>query len=115
MRALIFQTALTLLFVLQASFAQVVVYAGFVLNLFTFLTVLGLFILRVRQPALPRPYKAWGYPLTPLLFLLLNGWTLRFIAQDKPTETLYGLATLGLGLLVYFGSQRVFRQPQSAN
>ncbi|SNS02480.1 APC family permease [Hymenobacter mucosus] len=114
-RALIFQTALTLLFVLQSSFAQVVVYAGFVLNLFTFLTVLGLFILRVRQPALPRPYKAWGYPLTPLLFLLLNGWTLRFIAQDKPTETLYGLATLGLGLLVYFGSQRVFRQPQSAN
>ncbi|WP_019948376.1 APC family permease [Hymenobacter aerophilus] len=100
-RALLFQLALTLLFVLESSFAQVVVYAGFILTLFTFLTVLGLFVLRVRQPDLVRPYRAWGYPLTPLLFLLLNGWTLWYIARDKPTETLYGLATLLAGLLVY--------------
>lgn len=100
-RALLFQLALTLLFVLESSFAQVVVYAGFILTLFTFLTVLGLFVLRVRQPELVRPYRAWGYPLTPLLFLLLNGWTLWYIARDKPTETLYGLATLLAGLLVY--------------
>ncbi|MBT2557821.1 amino acid permease [Hymenobacter sp. ISL-91] len=100
-RALLFQLALTLLFVLESSFAQVVVYAGFILTLFTFLTVLGLFVLRVRQPELVRPYRAWGYPLTPLLFLLLNGWTLWYIARDKPTETLYGLATLVAGLLVY--------------
>ncbi|SDY91435.1 APC family permease [Hymenobacter psychrophilus] len=100
-RALLFQLALTLLFVLESSFAQVVVYAGFILTLFTFLTVLGLFVLRVRQPELVRPYRAWGYPFTPLLFLLLNGWTLWYIARDKPTETLYGLATLVAGLLVY--------------
>ncbi|RFP65357.1 amino acid permease [Hymenobacter lapidiphilus] len=100
-RALLFQLALTLLFVMESSFAQVVVYAGFILTLFTFLTVLGLFVLRVRQPELVRPYRAWGYPLTPLLFLLLNGWTLWYIARDKPTETLYGLATLVAGLLVY--------------
>lgn len=111
-RATLFQTALTLLFIFQSTFAQVIVYAGFILNLFTFLTVLGLFVLRVRQPQLPRPYRAWGYPITPLLFLLLNGWTLRFIAQDKPRETLYGLATLALGLGVYFVSQRLFRQPR---
>ncbi|OWP61852.1 amino acid permease [Hymenobacter amundsenii] len=100
-RALLFQLVLTLVFVIESSFAQVVVYAGFILNLFTFLTVLGLFVLRVRQPELARPYRAWGYPFTPLLFLLLNGWTLWFIARDKPTETLYGLATLLAGLLVY--------------
>ncbi|NVO33198.1 APC family permease [Hymenobacter lapidiphilus] len=100
-RALLFQLVLTLLFVMESSFSQVVVYAGFILTLFTFLTVLGLFVLRVRQPELLRPYRAWGYPLTPLLFLLLNGWTLWYIARDKPTETLYGLATLVVGLLVY--------------
>jgi basic amino acid/polyamine antiporter, APA family len=105
-RATLFQGGLTLLFVLVSSFAQVVVYAGFILNLFTFLTVLGLFVLRRREPELPRPYRAWGYPLTPLLFLLLNGWTLWFIARDKPTETLYGLGTLVVGLLVYWLSQR---------
>ena len=67
-RALLLQTGITLAFILKPSFQGVLVYAGFVLNLFTFLTVLGLFVLRIRQPELPRPYRAWGYPITPLLF-----------------------------------------------
>ena len=82
------------------------IYAGFVLNLFTFLTVLGLFILRFRRPDLPRPYRAWGYPFTPLIFLGLSGWTLTFILRDKPLESLYGLATLSIGLVVYFLTMR---------
>ncbi|MBD2768705.1 amino acid permease [Hymenobacter sp. BT664] len=108
-RALLLQTAITLAFVLKPSFKEVLVYAGFVLNLFTFLTVLGLFILRWRQPHLLRPYRAWGYPFTPLVFLGLSGWTLTFILRDKPTESLYGLATLGAGLLVYFLTTRSTR------
>ncbi len=100
-RALGLQTVLTLAFVLKPSFKEVLVYAGFVLNLFTFLTVLGVFVLRWQQPHLPRPYRAWGYPVTPLLFLLLSGWTLLFILRDKPTESLYGLGTLVVGLVVY--------------
>lgn len=108
-RATLFQTALTLLFIVTSTFEQVLLYAGFVLSLFTFMTVLGLFVLRVRQPELPRPYRAWGYPLTPLLFLLLNGWTLWFIVHDKPKESLYGLVTVFVGLLIYFVSLR--RQP----
>ncbi|WP_317196041.1 APC family permease [Hymenobacter siberiensis] len=101
-RALLLQMALTLAFILKPSFQGVLVYAGFVLNLFTFLTVLGLFILRWQQPNLPRPYRAWGYPVTPLIFLGLSGWTLAFILRDKPVESLYGLATLAVGALVYF-------------
>ena len=108
-RALLLQTAITLAFILKPGFQGVLVYAGFVLNLFTFLTVLGLFILRWRQPDLPRPYRAWGYPITPLIFLGLSGWTLFFIFQDKPIESRYGLATLGVGLLVYFFTMRTAR------
>ena len=108
-RALALQTAITLAFILKPSFQGVLVYAGFVLNLFTFLTVLGLFILRFRQPHLPRPYRAWGYPITPLLFLGLSGWTLTFILRDKPMESLYGLATLAVGALVYFITIRTSR------
>ena len=108
-RALLLQTVITLAFVRWPSFKEVLVYAGFILNLFTFLTVLGVFVLRVRRPDLPRPYRAWGYPVTPLLFLGLSGWTLAFILRDKPTESLYGLATLGLGLLVYFVALRPAR------
>jgi APA family basic amino acid/polyamine antiporter len=106
-RALMLQVAITLVFILKPDFKAVLVYAGFVLNLFTFLTVLGVFVLRWRQPALPRPYRAWGYPLTPLLFLALSAWTLVFIIRDKPTESLYGLATVASGLLVYFAAQKL--------
>jgi APA family basic amino acid/polyamine antiporter len=108
-RALLLQTAITLAFILRPKFQGVLVYAGFVLNLFTFLTVLGLFILRWRQPDLPRPYRAWGYPVTPLLFLGLSGWTLAFILRDKPVESFYGLVTLAIGLLVYFLARRTAR------
>ena len=105
-RALLLQTVLTLVFILVTSFQAVLVYAGFILNLFTFLTVLGVFVLRWRQPHLPRPYHAWGYPLTPLVFLLLSGWTLVYILIDKPKESLYGLLTLLVGLGVYFLARR---------
>ncbi|WP_201985762.1 APC family permease [Hymenobacter rubidus] len=106
-RALLLQTVITLLFIVKPGFQSVLVYAGFVLNLFTFLTVLGLFVLRFRQPDLPRPYRAWGYPVTPLIFLGLSGWTLAFILRDKPMESLYGLVTLAIGALVYFLTTRL--------
>ncbi|MDO7876781.1 amino acid permease [Hymenobacter sp. ASUV-10] len=108
-RALLLQTVITLAFILKPSFKEVLVYAGFVLNLFTFLTVLGVFVLRWRRPELVRPYRAWGYPVTPLLFLLLSGWTLFFILRDKPYESLYGLLTLGVGALVYFVARHLGR------
>jgi len=106
-RALLLQVGITLIFVLKPDFKAVLVYAGFVLNLFTFLTVLGVFVLRWRRTELPRPYRAWGYPFTPLLFLALSAWTLVFIVKDKPTESLYGLATVASGLLVYYVAQKV--------
>ena len=114
-RALLLQTIITLAFILKPGFQGVLIYAGFVLNLFTFLTVLGLFILRWRKPSLPRPYRAWGYPFTPLFFLGLSGWTLLFILRDKPTESLYGLLTLVGGLLVYALTTRSKAQPSPAN
>jgi APA family basic amino acid/polyamine antiporter len=112
-RAMLLQTLLTLVFILTATFEQVLLYAGFVLSLFTFLTVLGLFILRWKHPALPRPYRAWGYPITPLLFLGLSGWTLLFLLRDKPMESLYGVATVLLGLLVYKGVSRPAKKPNA--
>lgn len=101
-RATLLQSVLTIIFIVSGTFERVLTYAGFVLNLFTFLTVLGLFVLRFRQPELPRPYHTWGYPFTPLVFLLLNGWTLVYLLLDKPTESLLGLGTVLAGLVVYF-------------
>lgn len=103
--AIILQSAITLTLIFTSSFEKVLTYVGFTLNLFTFFTVLGLIIMRYRYPQIPRPYKTWGYPLTPILFLLLNLWILINIVTQKPYESLAGLCTILLGLLVYFSSK----------
>jgi len=71
--------------------------------------VLGVFVLRLRQPDLPRPYRTFLYPLTPLVYLALTGWTLTFVLLNKPVEGLFGLAVIGSGLVFYFVSERASR------
>jgi APA family basic amino acid/polyamine antiporter len=61
-------------------------------------------VLRWRRPDLPRPYRAWGYPVTPLIFLGVSGWMLWHLLEDASTRepSLWGLATAALGLVVYY-------------
>lgn len=106
-RAILFQSAISLGFILTGSFEQVLVFAGFVLAVVTFLTVSSIFVLRWKQPDLPRPNKTWGYPITPIIFLVLVGWTLVFLIQNKPVESLAGLAIIGAGLAAYPFSKRI--------
>lgn len=95
------QASLTLLFILTASFEAILVFAGFTLGLNTLLTVAGVYVLRYREPNLERPYRTWGYPLTPLVFLALTAWTLTFLLMDRPREALAGLALVGAGGVLY--------------
>ncbi|MGH8222923.1 MAG: APC family permease, partial [Woeseiaceae bacterium] len=74
--AIYIQSGLTILFVLTSSFESILVFAGFTLALNSFATVLGVFVLRARQPGLARPYRTFLYPVTPLIYLALTGWTL---------------------------------------
>jgi APA family basic amino acid/polyamine antiporter len=104
--AILLQSCITIVLILTSSFENVLTYVGFTLSLFTFLTVLGLFVLRIRKPELARPYKTWGYPVTPIIFLALTGWTMIFVFRDKPVESLYGLATVGSGLIIYFAGRK---------
>ena len=80
----------------------------FSLTLSSALTVLGVFVLRWRRPDLPRPYRTWGYPMTPLIFLGISGWMLWHLLEDPSTReaSLWGLATSLLGLAVYYLSPR---------
>ena len=71
----------------------------------SFLTVAGIFVLRWRDPGRDRPYKAFLYPLTPLIYLVLTGWTLAYIVIDKPVEALAGLGLMALGGLFYAASR----------
>ena len=99
--AVVVQSAITLGFIYTATFQQVLLYAGFTLSLITALTVSGVFVLRRREPDIERPYRTWGYPWPPIIFLVLSGWSLAFMLVSQPRESLAGLATLMLGLVIY--------------
>lgn len=99
-RAVLLQGALALAFVLTDSFDGVLTYAGFTLTLFTFLAVLGVIILRRREPDLPRPYRVWAYPWIPLFFAGFSLWTLLVVIRDRPMEAVGGAVTLGIAALL---------------
>ena len=107
--AIYLQSALAIVFILSSGFESILVFAGFTLALNSFATVFGVFVLRWRQPELPRPYRTFGYPITPLIYLGLTGWTLSFVLLNKPVEGLFGLAIIAAGLVLYFVSERKSR------
>jgi APA family basic amino acid/polyamine antiporter len=109
--AILVQSSLAILFILTSSFESVLVFAGFLLALNSFATVLGVFVLRARQPNLPRPYRTFAYPLTPLIYLILTGWTLTFVLINRPVEALLGLGVIGAGLVFYALSPKEVSQP----
>ena len=99
-RAVLLQSALALAFVLTDSFEGVLTYAGFTLTLFAMLAVVGVMVLRRTDPDLPRPYKTWGYPWTPLFFTAFSLWTVVVVIRDRPLEAVGGAVTLGVGALL---------------
>jgi APA family basic amino acid/polyamine antiporter len=109
--AIILQLAIITILVGTGTFQTVLIYTQFSLLLCSFLTVLGLIVLRIREPGLERPYKVWGYPITPLLFLAVTLHMMMYVIQDKPTESLLGLITVIAGLIVYFLAKEPGRNP----
>ncbi len=92
----------TSVLVLSGTFEQLIVYAGFALVFFSALAVAAVIVLRVRRPQLVRPFRVPLYPFVPLLFLVFSAWILIFTFRGRPTEALLGIATVLLGLPLYF-------------
>jgi APA family basic amino acid/polyamine antiporter len=105
--AIVAQCLISLVFIFSATFSQVVIYISFTLNLFTFLAVLGIIIMRIKHPNLDRPYKTWGYPVVPVLFLLITGWLMYFGFISNIKESIMGLLTAfsGIAIFVIFGKK----------
>jgi APA family basic amino acid/polyamine antiporter len=116
--AILAQYAIVMALLLTATFESAVNLVQFSLTLCSALTVFGVFVLRWRRPELPRPYRVWGYPLTPIVFLVLSVWMLANMLADSSTReySLRGLAIMALGLIVYFLSPKTTAsQPSKAS
>jgi APA family basic amino acid/polyamine antiporter len=61
--------------------------------------------MRITDPALPRPYRAWGYPLTPLIFLAVAGFMMYYLVTNRPVQSLAGLAMMVAGVAIYATSR----------
>lgn len=99
--SIIIQSVIAIILIASAKFDDVLKLIGFVLTVFTFLTVMGVFILRTKFKHIEKPYKTWGYPFTPILFLIINAWILCFGFYIEPKMSLYGLALIALGVVVW--------------
>jgi APA family basic amino acid/polyamine antiporter len=93
--------ACTLVILLQ-SFDKLTDYVVFGSYIFYGLVTASIFVFRRRMPHAERPYKAWGYPVVPALFLLVTGYLLVNTFWAAPTEAVFGLLLIGLGFPVYY-------------
>jgi APA family basic amino acid/polyamine antiporter len=103
--ALLLQLAIVSLLLMTQSFEAVLDVIQFSLTLCSFLAVLGVIVLRAREPGLPRPYRTWGYPLTPLVFLGVTGFMMYHLIAERPLQSFAGLAIMVAGLAIYAVSQ----------
>src|SRR5204862_7377964 len=84
--AILTQFVIVNVMLLTATFQAVVNYVQFSLALCSALTVFGVFVLRWRRPELERPYRAWGYPITPLIFLAISGGVRSHLLAEGSTR-----------------------------
>jgi basic amino acid/polyamine antiporter, APA family len=92
--------------VLSGSLSQLVSYTGFAIVLFAGIAVSALFVLRRRHPALERPFRAWGYPWAPALFVAASGAMVANELWRNPLTSIVGVALIAAGIPVYWLKRR---------
>src|SRR5213596_1182831 len=100
--AIVLQLLIVNLLLLTPSFEDVVRYTQFSLLICSLLAVLGVIVLRFTHPEITRPYRVWLYPLPPVLFSIITIWMMFYLLRWHTAESLAGLGTALLGLLLYF-------------
>lgn len=112
--AVVVQSAITITLILTATFESVVKYIAFILDIFTCLAVIGVYVMRFKQPGAVSAYRAWGYPVTPLIFLLPTVWTLAVLLRRNTAGSVVALATILAGLAVYALDRALARRKSRA-
>lgn len=100
--ALWIQAAWASLLCLSGTYGELLTMISFVVVIFYVLTLIGIFVLRKKRPDAPRPYKAFGYPLMPVLYIILATAFCVGLVYASPKYALYGLGIVLLGIPIYF-------------
>jgi basic amino acid/polyamine antiporter, APA family len=99
--AIIFQLVISTLLLATQSYAAVLEFVQFSLTFCSFFTVLGVIKMRITHPNMPRPYRAWGYPVTPIVFLTVMLWMMYYLVLNQPVQSLAGFAVMLSGVAIY--------------
>lgn len=107
-RAVWLQTFISIILILSSSFEQVLIYSGFVLQLFNTLTVAGVIVLRMKNKGSSNDnfFLSPLYPYIQISYILISLWILIFLLTDRPVESLLGLANLLIGGVSYWVSKK---------
>ncbi|HTH41667.1 MAG TPA: amino acid permease [Terracidiphilus sp.] len=111
---LLVQAVWTVVLCISGTYGQLLDYIIFAELVFYILTIVGLFVLRVKQPNAPRPYKAWGYPVLPAIYIAMAAWICVVLLRYKPQYTWPGLVLVLLGIPVYLFWSRRTAKPVEA-
>ncbi|MFQ5850095.1 MAG: APC family permease [Candidatus Binatia bacterium] len=112
--AIILQALWSSCLVLSGTFEALLTYVTVIIVLFSALTVGAVLVLRVRRPELVRPYRIWGYPGVPSIFIVAHLGIALATLWERPLESLLGSGIVALGIPAYFFWQnRVKREDQA--
>jgi APA family basic amino acid/polyamine antiporter len=105
-QALWFQCVLASIWCLSGRYGDLLDMVSFVVVLFYMLTIVGIFILRKQRPEAPRPYKAFGYPVLPMIYIFMGITFCTLLIVYKPKFTWPGLIITLIGIPIYYVAMR---------
>lgn len=100
-----------ILLCLSGTYSNLLDYVIFAVLIFFTLTILSIFVLRVKKPDIPRPYKAFGYPVIPAIYILTTSFIMIILLIYKPNYTFPGLILVLLGIPVYYLWKKYSQRP----
>ncbi len=109
--AILFQLVVSNLLLLTQSFEAVLDFIQFSLTFCSFFTVLGVVKMRITHPRLPRPYRAWGYPVTPAIFLSVTVFMMYYLVVSRPLQSFASFAMMAVGLAIYYAFRLLSKVP----
>jgi APA family basic amino acid/polyamine antiporter len=109
--AIVIQGVWAILLCLSGTYSNLLDYVIFAVLLFFTLTIIALFILRTKKPDIPRPYKAFGYPVIPVIYIMTTSFIMVILLIYKPNYTFPGLILVVLGIPVYYIWKKFSHKP----